>query len=71
MLNDSVKRELLNSAVTNRTDKTHATDKRTPLFDMKKAPIKYSIFEMMEGANEKRFVAFNDMPMASSKYERE
>ena len=38
---------------------------------MSRAPTKYTIFEMMPGANEKRFLPFNDMPFANSKYERE
>ena len=38
---------------------------------MSRAPAKYTIFETMPGANEMRFIPFNDMPDASSKYARE
>ena len=38
---------------------------------MSKAPVKYTIFETMEGCNERRFIPFDDMPLGSSKYGRE
>lgn len=71
ILNDRIKRKLLSTATTSQTDKTRTTQKTVPSFDMRKAPVKYSIFEAMAGPNERRFIAFNDMPMISSKYERE
>ena len=38
---------------------------------MQKASTKFTIFETIEGANERRFVPFNDMPHGNSKYARE
>lgn len=38
---------------------------------MDRAPEKHTIFEMMPGANEKRFISYNDMPDCNSKYKRE
>lgn len=71
MNDEKLKREVLRTAETNRTNKTRTTDKTVLTFDMSRAPTKYTIFEMMPGANEKRFLPFNDMPFANSKYERE
>ena len=50
---------------------TRTTEKTIPSFDMQKAPTKYTIFETIQGANERRFVPFNDMPYGNSKYARE
>lgn len=70
-LSERTKRELLDTAGTSRTDKTRTTDKTIPSFQMHKASVKYSIFETMVGANERRFVPFEDMPHCNSKYTRE
>lgn len=53
------RREMLETAV---TSKTRTTEKTVPSFSMDRAPAKYTMFEMMPGANEKRFIPFNDMP---------
>ena len=53
------------------TSKTRATDKSIPSFYMDRAPPKHTIFEMIPGANEKRFIAYNDMPECNSRYKRE
>ena len=71
MLDAHVKRELLNTAYTSVTNRTRTTEKTVPSFHMSKAPAKYTIFETMEGCNERRFIPFDDMPLGSSKYGRE
>ena len=71
ILTQRMRRELLDTAGTSRTDKTRTTDKTVPSFEMHKAPIKYTIFETNPGANERRFIPFEDMPHCNSKYTRE
>ena len=71
ILDDKTKRELLNTAVTSHTVRTKTTEKTIPTFYMEKASTKYTIFETMEGANERRFIPFDDMPHCNSKYARE
>lgn len=70
-LDERTKRELLNTAASTQTYRTRTTDKTIPSFEMHKASVKYTIFETMQGANERRFVPFNDMPHGNSKYARE
>ena len=71
MLDEKTKRDLINTAFTSRSTKTRTTDKTIPSFDMQKASVKYTIFETIQGPNERRFIPFEDMPHCNSKYERE
>ena len=65
-------REQLKSAVTSSTgDRNAALSRTVQSFDMQKASKKYTIFETIAGPNAKRFIPFNDMPDANSKYKRE
>ena len=63
-----MRRDMLETAGTTRTA---LTDKTVPSFFMDRASAKYTIFETMPGANDRRFIPFNDMPLNQSKYERE
>ena len=53
------------------TTRTALTDKTVPSFYMHKQEAKYTIFETMPGANDRRFIPFNDMPLNNAKYDRE
>ena len=53
------------------TQRTRTTDKTVPSFLMERASVKYTIFETNPGANARRFLTFNDMPLCNSKYGRE
>lgn len=65
-----MKRQLANTATVTRTGGT-VLERTVPSFDMQRAAPKYTIFEMIDGPNDKRFVPFNDMPDINSKFNRE